>query len=77
MAKGPQVTARVIPVDFRAHRAKRIALRKAVKVRWLIEMLEPHDADGRAMISEWYVERGWADAGEVREAFRALGEMER
>ena len=65
----------VVHVDFRAERAKRVALAKAERVRELAEELSHYKAgEARSYMAGYYEGQGWADAHDLLLAMAALEE---
>jgi hypothetical protein len=67
------MTAPVIHVDFRAHRARRIAQAKGERIRELAEELAAYqEGEPRAYMAGYYEAMGWADAHELLLAMKEL-----
>jgi hypothetical protein len=69
------MTARIIPVDFKANRARLIAQAKGERIRELAEELGAYAAgEPRSYMAGYYEAMGWADAHELLLAVDTLRE---
>lgn len=67
-----------IVIDFRAAKARHIAIAKAARVREIAEELEAFMAgEARCYMAGYYEAMGWASADEVQLALESLAEVGR
>lgn len=66
------MSAQVIHFDFKAHRARTLALAKAETVRELAEDFARFTEEGRALMATYYLQKGWANQTDVKLALEAL-----
>ena len=64
-------------VDFRAAKARHIAIAKAARVREIAEDLLWWEQSERKRVAAYYREMGWASADEIHLALESLEEVGR